>query len=49
MPLAVPIPVGPPIVWGLLNVVAWAGFAWVTVAAKRPGRESVLAIAAVHL
>jgi hypothetical protein len=46
--LDVPIPVGPPILWGLLNVAAWGAFVLVTVSALRPRQESTLAAAALH-
>lgn len=38
--LDVPVPVGPPILWGLLNLATWGAFAFVTFSALRAGRAS---------
>jgi hypothetical protein len=46
--LDVPLPVGPPVLWGLLNVAAWGAFALVTVTALRAGPESTVTAAAAH-
>lgn len=46
--LDAPIPVGPPILWGLLNVAAWGAFALVTVTALRPGPEPAVTAVAGH-
>ncbi len=46
--LDVPIAVGPPILWGLLNVAAWGAFALVTLTALRPGQEYTVAAVAAH-
>lgn len=46
--LDAPIAVGPPILWGLLNVAAWGAFMLVTVTALQPGQESTVAAAAAH-
>jgi hypothetical protein len=40
--LDVPLPVGPPILWGLLNATAWGAFAVVTVTALRQVSESTV-------